>query len=67
MSPVLSAVPVMCPVTCGTGTPAGMPGARDTLTVASRADTLAKLVETPAQASVQLNEAVFYSDLRATC
>jgi len=55
----LLAVPVVCPVSCGAVAFAGRPRAGETLTVALRADTLARSVETPAKAPIQLNEAVF--------
>ena len=58
MSPVLSDVPVVCPVSRGAVTPAGTLGAGETLTAASRADTLVRLVETPAQAPKQLDDAL---------
>ena len=58
MSPVLSDVPVVCPVSRGAVMLAGMLGPRETLTVASRVDTLLRLAETPAQAPNQLDDAL---------
>ncbi len=66
MSPVLSPVPVVWPVSsCGIAS-AGRSTAGETLTVALREDTLKKLVETPAQAPNQLENAlsVFYRHVK---
>ena len=73
MSPVLSPVPVVWPVSRSGVAPAGRAAAGDTLTVASRADAiglaeaitvasradaLVVLDETPAQAANQLDDAL---------